>query len=46
MDIKQMIEQANKKAAEILTTATRSPRFICHRQRSDRSPKTLLKPAV
>ena len=34
------------KAAEILTAATRSPRFICHRQRSDRSPKTPLKPAV
>ena len=26
------------KAAEILTAATRSPRFICHRQRSVRSP--------
>ena len=31
-----------RSSLSILTTATRSPRFICHRQRSDRSPPMCL----
>ena len=35
----QNFHAAFRRALEILTAATRSPRCICHRQRSDRSQK-------
>ena len=37
---------ALRRTLEILTAATRSPRFLCHWQRSPRSPRALCAPAM
>ena len=37
---------ALRRTLEILTAATRSPRFLCHWQRSVRSPRALCAPAM